>query len=172
MSVLDEAERMECVLLHPAAALPEKMSRDAAGYDLRTVEDSVVKSGESALIPTGIALRYPPGCYGRIAARSGLAVKYNLMVNAGVCDGDYTGEIKVLLCNAGPTDFVLKSGDRVAQLIVERYASPRVFQVDMLSATERGAEGFGSTGVAEMTRTTIADFFSSQFKANCDAPMA
>lgn len=141
-------EYLEVQVISPAARLPVRGSAEAAGYDLCASEPLVIPKGGRALVPTGLAIRSPPGTYLRIAPRSGLAVKAGIDVGAGVCDRDYTGEIKVLLYNFGAEDFVISQGDRIAQAIVERILTPEVKQVDSLSQTDRGAGGFGSTGVS------------------------
>jgi len=92
----------------------------------------------------------PEGFYGRIAPRSGLAVKKSINVGAGVIDPDYRGEVRVLLFNLGDADFVVEAGDRIAQLILEQCATPPVVEVDSLDETLRSDGyngGFGSTGV-------------------------
>jgi len=132
--------------LTQAATLPERGTHGAVGYDLFASEDIVVASRGSALVATGIAMSIPRGCYGRVAPRSGLAVKHSIDVGAGVVDPDYRGEVKVLLFNFGDCDFKVEAGMRVAQMIVERCATPVVLEVDSLEDTSRGAAGFGSTG--------------------------
>lgn len=89
----------------------------------------------------------PHGNYGRVAPRSGLAVKNFIDVGAGVIDSDYRGEVKVLLFNFGSTDFSIMPGDRIAQLIIEKYTMTNIEEVNDLDATSRGEGGFGSTGV-------------------------
>ncbi len=130
------------------ARLPARGSELAAGYDLAATEAGVIAAGGKALVPTGLAIKCPPGTYGRIAPRSGLAVKNMIGVGAGVVDADYRGEVRVVLFNHGPDDFAYKEGDRIAQLVLERIYTPPVEEVDDLDATDRGAGGFGSTGVA------------------------
>ena len=100
--------------LRDDAYIPVKGSEYAAGYDLMSVEESVVPAKEKALISTGIAMAIPIGNYGRIAPRSGLAAKNFIDVGAGVIDSDYRGEVKVLLFNFSNTDFKINKGDRVA----------------------------------------------------------
>lgn len=95
---------------------------------------------------TGVAVVLPVGTYGRVAPRSGLAVKHGINVGAGVVDPDYTGEVKVLLFNHGVDAFEVKRGDRIAQLILERCETPDVEEVGVIAETARGAGGFGSTG--------------------------
>jgi len=130
------------------ALVPTRGSDGAVGYDLYSTEDTVVpRQVGRALIGTGIALVLPPGVYGRVAPRSGLAVKYCINVGAGVIDPDYTGEVKVVLFNHGENDFEVKKGDRIAQLILERCETPPIGEIiNLVKETERGSSGFGSTG--------------------------
>lgn len=133
--------------LVPTATLPSRGSGGAVGYDLSASEDYLVPRGTRMIVNTGIAVVIPRDCYGRIAPRSGLAVKHGIQVGAGVVDPDYTGELKVVLFNHGDGDFSISTGDRIAQLILERCETPPVQEVGALHETERGAGGFGSTGV-------------------------
>src|SRR6056300_1590365 len=135
--------------LNGSAYVPARGSPLAAGYDMCSSVDTTIKSGCRGLVDTGIAFTVPYGTYGRIAPRSGLAVKKGIQVGAGVIDPDYTGEVKVLLFNDGEGDFVIKKGDRIAQLIIERCETPPIEEVDSLDATERGEGGFGSTGLRD-----------------------
>lgn len=137
--------RVKC--LRPNVSLPRRSSSGAVGYDLYSAESVVLLPGHRALLGTGVAIVLPVGTYGRVAPRSGLAVKHGIQVGAGVIDPDYTGEVKVLLFNHGDTAFEVKSGERVAQLILERCETPPVEEVvGTLEQTARGAGGFGSTG--------------------------
>lgn len=133
--------------LSPDATLPTRGSTGAVGYDLYSSMDTCVALKNRALVDTGISITLPPGTYGRVAPRSGLAVKKGIQVGAGVIDPDYTGEVKVLLFNDGEGHFIIKKGDRIAQLIVERCETPQIEEVTVLEDTERGEGGFGSTGV-------------------------
>ena len=108
------------------AAVPKKGSEEAAGYDIASAEDTVVPAKGKTVVKTGISVAIPEGCYGRIAPRSGLAVKRFIDVGAGVIDADYRGEIGVVLFNHSDEDFVVKSGDRIAQLILEKIETPTV----------------------------------------------
>jgi len=129
------------------AIIPTRGSDGSVGYDLYSVVDTVVPcQAGNALVGTGIAVRIPDGCYGRVAPRSGLAVKHCIQVGAGVIDPDYTGEIKVVLFNHGTEDFEIKKGDRIAQLILERCETPIIKEIGLLDETLRGSDGFGSTG--------------------------
>ena len=133
--------------LHENVNLPNRGSDGAVGYDLYSDEDIVIDSSRRALVGTGIAIVLPVGTYGRVAPRSGLALKHGIHAGAGVIDRDYRGEVKVLLFNHGETAFTVKRGDRIAQLILERCETPDVRVVDTLDDTTRGAGGFGSTGI-------------------------
>ena len=129
------------------AIVPTRGSDGAVGYDLYSSEDAVVPNQAGrALVGTGITVVLPPGVYGRVAPRSGLAVKHCINVGAGVIDPDYTGEIKVVLFNHGMDDFEIKKGDRIAQLVLERCETPPIEEINIVEDTERGSGGFGSTG--------------------------
>ncbi|MGV0951482.1 MAG: dUTP diphosphatase, partial [Azonexus sp.] len=132
-------------LLSEAAVLPHRHSKEAAGYDLSSAQDATIKASDKALIPTDIAIRVPPGTYGRIAPRSGLAAKHFLQVGAGVIDPDYRGNVQILLFNHGKKDYIVKKGDRIAQLLLERIEHPPIQTVEDLPETTRGMNGFGST---------------------------
>lgn len=132
--------------LRSTATLPARGSAGAAGYDLSSAEATIVPAGTRQLVPTGLSIALPPGVYGRVAPRSGLAAKRAVDVGAGVIDGDYRGEVNVLLVNGGDGDLVVGVGDRIAQLILEKFEVAAVVEVDELDLTERGAGGFGSTG--------------------------
>jgi len=134
---------------NPAASLPVRGSAAAAGFDLAAAEANIVKAGGKAIIKTGLSIAIPDGTYARVAPRSGLAAKKMIQVGAGVIDYDYRGEVGVVLFNHGTEDFEVQVGDRVAQLILEKVAMGRAVEVESLDETERGAGGFGSTGVAE-----------------------
>jgi len=161
--------------LTPTATIPKRGSAQAAGYDLYAdqagtvppcsyTENTIYKevytinripliirdvSVGKLLVSTGIAVKIPEGYYGRVAPRSGLAVKNNIDIGAGVIDSDYRGEVKVLLFNFGSQPFEFKTGDRIAQLILEKITTPEPEEVDDLDSTDRGAGGFGSTGVSD-----------------------
>ena len=128
------------------ALLPTRGSVGAVGYDLYSNCDGVIPSSERMLVSTGIAVVLPKGVYGRVAPRSGLAVKHGIQVGAGVIDPDYTGEVKVVLFNHGEKDFEVKKGDRIAQLVLEKCETPLIEEINIVEDTERGSGGFGSTG--------------------------
>ena len=139
---------LEVKKLAPNARLPVLGSVNAAGYDLHSFEQKSVPARGKALIGTGLAFAIPVCNYGRIAPRSGLAVKNSIHVGAGVVDADYRGEVKVLLFNHSDVDFEVNEGDRIAQMIVAPVLQAEFLLAEALEDTERGAGGFGSTGVS------------------------
>jgi len=144
-----EVSSMQVKRTNPAAAMPVRGSVAAAGFDLAAAEANIVKAGGKAIIKTGLSIAIPQGTYARVAPRSGLAAKKMIQVGAGVIDYDYRGEVGVVLFNHGTDDFEVQVGDRVAQLILEKVAMSRAVEVESLDETERGAGGFGSTGMTE-----------------------
>ncbi|XP_023669928.2 deoxyuridine 5'-triphosphate nucleotidohydrolase, mitochondrial isoform X1 [Paramormyrops kingsleyae] len=128
------------------ATIPTKASAKAAGYDLYSAYDYSIAPMEKAVINTDIQIAVPPGCYGRVAPRSGLAVKHFIDVGGGVVDEDYRGNVGVVLFNFSKETFQVRKGERIAQLICERICHPDLEQCEALDETERGADGFGSTG--------------------------
>ena len=132
--------------LTPDAQLPTRGSAGAAGYDLQSTESCVVMPGKRTVVSTGLSFEFPGGVYGRIAPRSGLAVKHGIQVGAGVVDSDYRGEVKVVLFNHDVNPYIIKPGYRIAQLILERCENPEVEEIVDTAMTQRGEGGFGSTG--------------------------
>lgn len=129
------------------ATVPTRGSKLSAGYDLYAAYDYVIKARGKEMVKTDLQIALPTGCYGRVAPRSGLAWKHSIDVGAGVIDEDYRGPVNVILFNFGESDFEIKRGDRVAQLICEKIEQTDIQEVEDLDSTERGANGFGSTGV-------------------------
>ncbi|KAI8437654.1 hypothetical protein MSG28_011905 [Choristoneura fumiferana] len=125
---------------------PVKGSDKAAGFDLKSAYDYVIPARGKGLVKTDLQIELPSGCYGRVAPRSGLAVKNFIDVGAGVIDEDYRGNVGVVLFNHGDQDFNVAKGDRIAQLICERIFYPDLVEVASLSETKRADGGFGSTG--------------------------
>ena len=144
--------RLDVELPLPAYAHPGD-----AGADLLTTVDVRLAPGERALVPTGIAIALPDGYVALIHPRSGLAAKHGLSIvnTPGTVDAGYRGEIKVLLINHDPVESIeLNRGDRIAQLVVQRFERARFVAVEDLPDSVRGDGGYGSTGVgAEMPRT-------------------
>ena len=137
--------------LRPDAVLPTAGSRNAAGYDLRACMDAPLDIAPHAtvMIGTGLSIAVPEGYFGAIFARSGLASKQGLRPAncVGVCDSDYRGEYIVAIHNDSGTVRTVSPGDRIAQLVVLPCQSAEFEEADALPDTDRGAGGFGSTGV-------------------------
>ena len=133
-------------ILNPNAKMPFRATSMSAGYDLFSCENIEVLPRQRAMIGIGLAIRVPPGTYGRIAPRSGLAVKYGIDTLAGVLDEDFDLEVRVILYNTGDKPYKVSIGDRIAQLILEKIETPEPLEVKDLPRTSR-AGGFGSTGV-------------------------
>ena len=129
---------------------PAYQSLEAAGMDLPAAvrEDVIISPGKRALIGTGWSFAIPLGFEGQVRPRSGLALRSGVTVlnTPGTIDSDYRGELKVVLANFGETDFVVRHGDRIAQLVIAPVAKARLSIVTSLDATERGGGGYGSTG--------------------------
>ena len=134
--------------LNSKAKIPVYQTKEAAGFDLHSIEDIVINPGERRLIRTGLAFEIEFGYEVQIRPRSGLAFKHGITVlnTPGTIDSDYRGEIKVLLINLGENPFEIKKGERIAQAIVAPVIQAKIIEVNELSDTERGSGGFGSTG--------------------------
>ena len=135
--------------IHPAAQLPSYAHGpgEDAGMDLRAVEDVTLEPGVPRLVPTGLTVEIPAGYEAQVRPRSGLALKHAItMPNApGTVDPGYRGEIRVILLNSGSEPYTVHAGDRIAQMIVARYEVVEWVEAE-LSASGRGAGGFGSSG--------------------------
>ena len=137
------------VRLDPDLPLPSYAHPGDAGADLQTTVDVTLAPGERALVPTGISIALPDGYVALVHPRSGLAARHGLSIvnTPGTVDSGYRGEIKVLLINHDPVETVsLSRGDRIAQLVVQRFERARFVDVGVLPETSRGAGGYGSTG--------------------------
>lgn len=136
------------VRLEPGAEQPQQAHGGDAGFDLAALHAFTLGSGQNLVVRTGVSVKLPEDTVGLVHSRSGLAAKYQIAVlNApGVIDENYTGEIKVNLKNHGRAPYKFQAGDRIAQLIIQRYESPTIQLVNELPGTERGNHGHGSTG--------------------------
>lgn len=143
-------EAIRVKILRPGAALPAYGTAGAAGADLTACLEApvTIEAGQTAFIPTGIALEVPAGCAGLVYARSGMACKQGLAPanKVGVIDSDYRGEIMVALHNHGSSARSIEPGQRIAQLLITPVLTPPYEEADTLSDTARDAGGFGSTG--------------------------
>ncbi len=135
--------------LDPSVEPPSYAREGDAGLDLRAAHDTTLDPGGRGLVGTGLAVAIPPGYAGLVLPRSGLALSQGVTVlNApGLVDAGYRGELKVLLVNHGDSQVVVRRGDRIAQLVIQRFERAELIEVGELPASERGAGGFGSTGV-------------------------
>ena len=130
--------------------LPSYQTKLSAGMDLHAHLETALtlKPGERHLIPTGLFIELPDGFEAQVRPRSGLALKHGVTVlnSPGTIDADYRGEVKVLLINLGQDDFVVNSGERIAQMIVSRYETVKWLEAHSLNETARGSGGYGSSG--------------------------
>ena len=133
------------------AVIPEYKTAGAAGADLCALLEAplTIPAGKFAMVPTGLFFEIPQGYEVQVRPRSGLAAKNGVTVlnTPGTIDSDYRGEVKVILINLGPADFTINSGDRIAQMVIAPVTQASFTLADSLSETERGAGGFGSTGI-------------------------
>ena len=147
--------------LHPDAKMPTKKPNDA-GYDLYSIEGGIINPFERRLFQTGIAVEIPKGFYGRVAPRSGLAYKSGIDILAGVIDNPYRDSIGVIMYNTNGAEvfyrgihqtplgiagkYEVKPGDKIAQLIIENCQEVEFVEVEELSSSDRGTNGYGSSG--------------------------
>ncbi|OCP21985.1 MULTISPECIES: dUTP diphosphatase [unclassified Ensifer] len=144
--------------LHPDAVMPKYANDQAAGADLvanikltlnnERFTEFTLDPGERKLIKTGVALEMPPGIWAEVRGRSGLAYNQGIAILGGTIDSDYRGDIGVIMLNTGDEPFVVKHGERIAQLVVETYVRGHFVEKAELRETARGEGGFGSTGMA------------------------
>ena len=146
----DHSETIKISCVVKDGFLPEYRSRDAAGADLKAdiQEDLILGPGERRLVPTGLRIAIPEGYEGQIRPRSGLAVNHGItLLNApGTIDSDYRGEIMVIVINHSDEEYVIHSGDRIAQLVISSVVIGLFEPGDAIAASKRGEGGFGSTG--------------------------
>lgn len=138
--------------LRPDAQVPHAATPGSAGYDLHAAlggGELEIAPGKTVMIPTGLAAAVPQGYGGFLFARSGLGIKHGIVPAncVGVIDSDYRGEIMVGLRNHSDVPFTVRSGDRIAQLVLLPVFTPEIVECESLDGTERGAGGFGSTGI-------------------------
>ena len=137
------------VRLDPGLPVPSYAHPGDAGADLHTAVDVELAPGERALVPTGLSIALPDGYVALVHPRSGLAARHGLSIvnTPGTVDAGYRGEIKVLLINHDPVEpVVLRRGDRIAQLVIQRFERARFVEAGVLPESVRGAGGYGSTG--------------------------
>jgi len=135
--------------IHPDAVLPAYAHPRDAGMDVRSVDELVIPPGGRALVHTGLVMLLPPMYEAQVRSRSGLALKHGVCVlnSPGTIDSGYRGEVGVILANFGESEFKVAKGDKVAQLVIAPVTQPTVEETEIVDETDRGAGGFGSTGV-------------------------
>ena len=134
------------IMLDKGAFMPLRAHPTDAGLDLRAKERVKIWPGTCATIDTGVHIELPHGYYGKIESKSGLNVKNSIVSCGGTIDEPYRGSIVVKLYNFGQSSHVFEPGDKVAQLVIQPYIAPELELVEELSETDRGADGFGSSG--------------------------
>lgn len=134
------------VKIDPDAIMPTRAHETDAGLDLYSRELAVIPPGGGRVFDTGVHVELPHGYYGKIESKSGLNVNEGVVSCGGVIDEGYTGSIAVKLYNLGDRVYVIRKGDKVAQMVIMPYATPELVLVDKLEQTQRGDNGFGSTG--------------------------
>lgn len=135
--------------IHQDATIPAYAHPSDAGMDVRSVEDIVIPARGRALVHTGLVMLLPPGYEAQVRPRSGLALKNGITVlnTPGTIDSGYRGEVGVILFNSSDEPFKVAKGDKVAQIVIAPVTQPEIAETDEIDSTDRGAGGFGSTGV-------------------------
>ena len=133
--------------LDPSAKLPSYAYEGDAGMDLFSFEDCEISPGENRLVSTGVKIVVPEGCAGLVWDKSGIATKHHITTIAGVIDSNYRGELKIALTNLGKESYHIKKGEKIAQLVIQPVVSGTITEVEEMDTTERGEEGFGSSGL-------------------------
>ena len=138
------------IVRQPGAQLPRYMTEHAAGMDIHAAvaEDVIIRPGDRVLVGTGLSVAIPPGYEAQVRPRSGLAIRngITLLNSPGTIDADYRGEIKIIMINHGNEDFIVKSGDRLAQMIIAPVVRCLWEERQELDESQRGGGGFGHTG--------------------------
>ncbi len=133
--------------LNPYAIVPSYAHPGDAGLDVFSNEDCIIKAGDRYLVSTGFSMELPEGYVAFIKDKSGIASKFGITHLAGVIEYTYRGEYKIALLNTSKEDYIIKKGDKIAQLVILPVATAEIQETDELSETSRGAGGFGSTGL-------------------------
>lgn len=134
------------IKLDPGVRMPSRAHEADGGLDLYSRDTLIIWAGKSEVVDTGVHIELPKDTVGYVKSKSGLCVKHDL-VTTGTIDEGYTGSIKVKLFNLGDTHYVVNKGDKIAQLVIHPILKPELELVDELAETERGSNGFGSTGI-------------------------
>lgn len=142
------------IMLDENAVCPQRAFPNDAGLDLFSREEKVILPGESAVFDTGVHVELPEGTFGKLESKSGLHIKYDIICAGGTLDEGYTGSIHVKLYNMGTKPYMVRKGQKIVQMVVIPILRPELELVDHLEETERGSNGFGSTGHFASTGTT------------------
>ena len=134
--------------LSKQAVLPKYAREGDAAFDLRSMEEKILKSGEKEIFRTGLSIAVPEGHCGLIWDRSGLAAKHGVHTMAGVIDSGYRGELMIVLRNTGKDDFLVERNMRIAQMLIQPVITAKLSEVEEMDRTERDKKGFGSTGLS------------------------
>jgi deoxyuridine 5'-triphosphate nucleotidohydrolase len=138
---------LKVVKTHPDAKLPHRAHASDSGYDVYSVEEAIVPGRGSVVVPVGLTLAYiTPGYWFRVEPRSGLGFKHNLQPHLGIIDNGYRGDLGIKLYNFSDANVTLNKGSRIAQLVLYPHITATVSETDKIDDTERGEDGFGSTG--------------------------
>lgn len=132
--------------LHPDAIIPKYAKSGDAGMDLHSIEDYMVCPGATCKVKTGIAIELPHGYVSLIWDKSGLATTHSIKTIGGVLDSGYRGEYIIGIINLGKKEYLIEKGDKIAQLLIQRVEHPEIKIIEKLSDSDRGVNGFGSTG--------------------------
>tara|TARA_Y100000310_G_C20336086_1_gene647572 strand:+ start:194 stop:619 length:426 start_codon:yes stop_codon:yes gene_type:complete len=132
---------------HPEAIAPKYAGPKEAGMDFYANEEKKLEPDERAIVSTGIAMAIPEGYVGLLWDRSGLAAKHGLKTMGGVIDSTYRGEIKIIIHNLSKKSFVVEKGMRIAQMLIQPVEQKEIIETEILEESERGNDGFGSTGL-------------------------
>ena len=144
--MIKKIERCIDVVLDEGAVMPSKAHEDDAGFDLYSMTEQTIYAGNSAVFDTGVHIAIPKGYAGEVVGRSGLNINYDIICPQGTVDAGYTGSIKVKLYNMGKYNYIVRKGDRIAQLIIVPVSKAELAKVDELIGTDRGNTGFGASG--------------------------
>ena len=134
-------------MLDVGAVCPHRAHEDDAGLDLFAREEQIILPGESAVFDTGVHVELPRGTFGKLESKSGLNVNYDIVSCGGTIDAGYVGSIKVKLYNLGKRPYMVRKGQKIVQMVIVPILTPSLELVDRLDDTERGSNGFGSSGL-------------------------
>ena len=154
-TITDPSTQVKIKISSPEATLPTKATPHSAGFDMYSAEQTTIPPSTQKLIDTKVSMEIPTKYFGMLKSRSGLALKHNIHVQAGIIDSDYRGHIKILLTNESDTPFEITQGMRIAQLIIFHIPNIELLTSDNLTETNRNTKGFGSSGTHKLLHNNI-----------------